>query len=46
MAWIRVMAVEKPRTGHIPNILEVDSTGINKELDLCKVRGFLGLGFE
>lgn len=42
MASMRVVAVEGPGSGHVSGVLEVESTG----LDLCKRRGFLGLGFE
>lgn len=46
VAWVRVTAVGKPRTRHIPNILAVESTGITSGLDRYKVRGFLGIGSE
>lgn len=46
VAWIKVMAAEEPRSGYLPSILAVESTGIASGLDLCKVRGFLGFGFE
>lgn len=39
---MRMVAVEGPGSGHVSGVLEVESTG----LDLCKRRGFLGLGFE
>lgn len=42
VASMRVVAVEGPGGGHISGVLEVESAG----LDLCKIRGFLGLGFE
>lgn len=39
VAWLRAMAVEEPRSRHIPDILEVESTGITSGLGLCTVRG-------